>query len=88
MNINGFFTSYWEGGAVIETSATLDLDTMEIETESVEVDNDACDILTKEEFVSTGGEVYEVCSECHQYVTRNIMLVNGDGKECPNCGVI
>lgn len=71
--IQGFFTSYWEEGKV-ETEGTIDLDTMEITCDSIECEYET---LIREEFVTKGGEVYEVCDNCHEYA-----LVDG---KCPMC---
>jgi hypothetical protein len=68
MVINGFFTSIWEEGT-IETPATLDLETgfldVTFSNQGSEYEN-----LNKEEFVSIGGKVYNICPNCHQYVTK------------------
>jgi hypothetical protein len=91
MVINGIFISKWENGDV-ETKATLDTETSELTTQSVDV-GEEYEHLIEETFVSLGGEDYKVCPECHEYVTKTVM-VNGIGntleeqQECPNCGLV
>jgi len=69
MEINGYFTSNRTSGESIETFGTLDLDTGELNVETIEVENKLGDLIS-EEFVSMGGEVYKVCPNCHQYITN------------------
>jgi hypothetical protein len=68
MIINGFFESRWEEGT-ISTPATLDLDTGEIETTSVCV-GEEYENLNEEVFISSGGEEYTVCPDCHYFITK------------------
>lgn len=68
MVIKGFFISYWEEGT-IETPAELDLETGHLQVHfsdgGVHYQH-----LIKEVFVSSGGETYMVCPDCHEYVTK------------------
>lgn len=68
MVIKGFFISYWEEGT-IETPAELDLKTGHLQVHfsdsGVQYQN-----LIKEEFLSSGGEAYRVCPDCHEYITQ------------------
>jgi len=71
MIIKGTFTSVWDNGSVI-TPSTLDLETGEVSTDSVEVD-DNLGTLMEECFEDEEGEEYEVCPECHEYILHTCM---------------
>lgn len=81
--MKGEFVSIWDGDVEIRTSAELDESTGEITTESVDVDDLDLDILDREYFESTefsnAGEEFEVCSECHNYITK-VVMKEGVGK--------
>jgi uncharacterized protein with PIN domain len=80
--MKGTFTSVWDNGEEITTPAELDETTGEVTTDSVDVD-DSFDVLDREFFTSTefknAGEEFEVCPECHQYITK-VVMKEGVGK--------
>jgi len=73
----GTFVSIWEEGSV-RTPATLNEETGEVTTESVDVDG--MEHLLEEWFEDEEGEEHDICSTCHEY------LIKGNGV-CmnPNC---
>ena len=89
-NLNGFFTSVWDGNTEITTPAKLNVKTGEITTESVETND--IDILEREYFTLKSGDELEVCPECHEYILKTVMK-ESDGKSLyeakicsnPNC---
>jgi hypothetical protein len=74
--IKGIFTSIWDGGTEVETDGTLDTDTGSIDTEQVDVD---VETLDEEYFTDENGKMYEVCPECHEYITK-VVVIEGVGK--------
>lgn len=79
--IKGTFTSFWDGGTEISTEAILDTETGEVIAETSEVED--VDILDREAFTSNefanAGEEYEICPECHEYITK-VVMKEGIGK--------
>lgn len=76
--IKGTFTTIWDGGTEITTSAELDTVSGEISTISVDVVD--FDVLEDEYFTSIHGEEYHnICDECHEFLTR-VEMVEGVGK--------
>ena len=74
----GTFTSIWDNGTEITTSATLDTKTGCVETNSVE--SPSTDILDEECFVDEDNERYEICPVCHEYIRKTVME-EGVGKQ-------
>jgi len=82
--IKGKFYSNWDDNIVIETDATLNKDTGEVETTPVERD---VEHLNYEKFVAEDEQEYDICSHCHRYIVKNI-LIDTDGtniEETENC---
>lgn len=73
MKIKGTFTSIWDDG-VIETPATLDLKTGNIKTKKLDVPDMGS--LISENFISSDGKEYEICSECHNNIIHNNVCLN------------
>lgn len=73
--MKGTFVSIWDNGSV-RTPATLDTETGEVTTNSVEAD-DNLGTLMEEWFESNesfnAGEEYEICPECHEYILKTVM---------------
>ena len=76
MTMLGTFVSVWDNGS-LRTPATLDTETGEVTTESV--DADGMEHLIDEWFEDEEGEEYEICPECHEYITKTVMK-EGIGK--------
>ena len=70
--IKGKFYSNWDDNVVFETDATLNEDTGEIETISVEADN--VENLNYEKFVSEDEQEYDICFCCHRYIVKTIVI--------------
>jgi hypothetical protein len=75
--MKGIFVSLWDGNVEIRTPAVLNINTGEITTESVNVDN--VEILEREFFESENGDMFEVCPECHSHILK-VVMKNGIGK--------
>lgn len=79
--MKGTFVSVWDGGQEIRTPAVLDTETGEVTAESVEADD--VEMLDREYFESSehenSGEEFEVCPECHEYITK-VVMKEGVGK--------
>ena len=73
----GTFTSVWDG-IEITTPAELDLETGEINILET-VNADGLEILDEEFFTDEDGKNYNVCPECHEFITKTFM-VEGTGK--------
>jgi len=71
MEIKGTFVSIWDNGSV-RTPATLDLETGEVSTDSVEAD-DNLGTLMEEWFEDSEGDEHEICPECHEYILHTCM---------------
>lgn len=71
MVIQGTFTSVWDGG-VANTPATLDTETGEVSTNSIEV-SENFGTLMEEWFEDENGEEYEICPVCHEFILRTYM---------------
>jgi ssDNA-binding Zn-finger/Zn-ribbon topoisomerase 1 len=87
--IKGTFTSEWSNGETIETIATLDTETNEVVTESVDIDIDGC--LDREYFTDQENNEYEICPECHEYALKYSIdgeTVLQEKHECPSCGYV
>jgi hypothetical protein len=76
MEINGTFTSVWDN-ATITTPAVLDTKTGEVIAESIKADN--LGTLREEWFEDQEGEEFDVCPECHEYITK-VVYEEGVGK--------
>ena len=72
--IKGTFTSVWDdGGAIIVTSAELNTETGEVTTlQSGEGQN--VDILDREYFTDEHENEHEVCTTCHEYIMKAVMV--------------
>lgn len=68
--IKGTFISIWEEG-MLETPATLDLNTGEVITCSV--NTQGLEHLVEELFEDENGDEHEVCPECHEYIMHTYM---------------
>lgn len=79
--MKGTFVSVWDGGTEISTPATVDPQTGEITSESIEATD--VEILEREYFESNEfwnqGEEFEVCPVCHEYLTK-VVMKEGIGK--------
>jgi len=92
MIVKGTFVSVWDNGT-LSTPATLDTETGEVTTESV--DANGLEHLMEEWFEDEEGEEYDICPECHEYILHTCME-DGIGhnldevKRCkdPNCDYI
>ena len=89
--IKGRFESTWEEGK-ISTPATMNLDTMEVTAEMVEVDNDMGCLLSEKFETLGGGATYTICPHCHQYALRTVNIKTDSQRriisqelECPQC---
>ena len=71
MELKGIFTSVWDGGVEIDTPAEL-LESGEVITESVEVDDLDLEILDEEFFTDLNGKKYPVCPTCHTFITKTV----------------
>ena len=77
--IEGNFTSFWKDGTMIETKATLNLETGFVDAENSEDDSDH-GYLENEYFTDEDGVDYEICPDCHCYILKTV-----NGKEvCSN----
>ena len=75
MIIKGTFTSLWDNnGAAIVTLATLDTETGEVTAESVDVDELGLECLDREFFTDTDDNEYKVCTTCHEYILKSVMV--------------
>lgn len=88
------FVSVWDCGTEIETPAKVHLHTGELVVDSIDVDDYDLNMLERE-YIILGDDEFEVCSECHEYIT-NSRVVCGIGMnfdeikscrntECENC---
>ena len=66
----GNFRSVWDEG-IITTPATLDTETGEVITNSVD---SSFEHLIDEHFEAEDGDEYEVCDMCHEYILKTIMV--------------
>ena len=73
----GIFTSIWYEGGVINTPAELNEETGEVTTTSVDVSD--MGELVSEYFTDEDENEYEICPDCHEYITKTVM-VDGIGK--------
>jgi len=82
---HGLFTSVWDGGREITTSATLDTETGYLEIKSSDENIEDLDVLDGENFVDDEGNEYNVCPECHEYILKekDITDTDEDGNELP-----
>jgi hypothetical protein len=78
MTKKGTFTSVWDDGVEVRTSAELNLETGELINVETS-DTDGLDILQKEYFTDEDGDEYEICDTCHEYITKSVMK-DGIGK--------
>jgi len=67
----GTFVSIWDCNTKICTQAELIIDTGEILTKSIDINN--VNFLEREYFESEDGEIFEVCPECHEYILKTVM---------------
>ena len=74
--LKGTFTSVWDGDVEVTTNATLDTDTGYVVAEPTNV---SVDSLDREYFTDEDGDEYEICSDCHEYIMKSVM-VDGIGK--------
>ena len=77
MILNGILTSKWDGGAArFDTKATLNTETGEVTSlEMIDGDElEGLEILTDEFFTDENDEKYQVCEQCHQYITKSVMI--------------
>jgi hypothetical protein len=89
--IEGHFTSVWEDGTILQTTATLNLDTYTYEVK-VKIASDGPDrgCLLSEEFESLDGTIYPICPQCHNAM-KVVMVPDNVGNglheelECPLC---
>lgn len=65
------FTSVWEDGSEITTPATLDMETGKVEPEASNSNPDGNLI---KEYVTIGDNELNVCSTCHEYLTKEVMI--------------
>lgn len=77
MEIKGKFISIWDDGIEICTDATLDTETGEVFTNSVDVNN--LEVLIEEFFRDEEGYEDEICPFCHTHILK-IKVVEGVGK--------
>lgn len=88
---HGLFTSVWDGGTEITTTATLDTETGHIVAEQTDENIEDLDCLDSEKFVDDEGNKYVVCPDCHEHILKekDITDVDDDGNELPEiAGVI
>jgi uncharacterized protein with PIN domain len=72
----GTFISIWEEG-IIRTPATLNEESGEISTNSV--DAEGMEHLMEEMFEDEEGEEFDICPVCHEYITK-VVMKEGVGK--------
>jgi len=70
MIVKGNFRSVWEEG-IINTPATLDMETGYVDTKSVESNFDH---LIDEHFEDEDGDEREICNICHEYILKTVMV--------------
>lgn len=81
----GLFTSIWDGGYEITTSATLDTETGYLDIEQTKEGIDDLENLEEEYFIDEEGTKYEVCLNCHYHIIieKYITDLDEDGNELP-----
>lgn len=72
--MNGIFTSVWDGGSQISTSAELNEITGEVSTQSVDVEKFDLENLDEEYFTDDNGKEYSICPTCHTFIMKTIMV--------------
>lgn len=86
--MKGTFVSHWDCGSVIETPASVNVNTGEITTTASNQNPKGS--LVSEEFIYEDGDSRKVCPECHDHILKPVM-VEGVGKqleeafECSGC---
>ena len=89
--VHGLFTSVWDGGREITTTATLDTVTGHIDAEQTDEDIEELNSLDSEKFVDSEGNEYDVCPDCHEHILKekDITDTDDEGNELPEiAGVI
>ena len=74
--IKGTFTSVWDGGFEVTTSAELDEETGEVTAESVDAGD--VEILDREYFTGEDGVERDICPDCHGFLMRE-KCIEGEG---------
>jgi hypothetical protein len=91
MILHGLFTSVWDDGTEITTTATLDTETGHIDAEQTDENIEELNCLDSEKFVDSEGNEYEVCPDCHEHILKEKDITDTDeeGNELPEiAGVI
>ena len=78
--IKGTYTSVWDSGAaVLSTKGTLNISTGAVDSlETVNVEG--LENLDREYFTDMNGKEYEICTDCHSYITITEMVDDPTGK--------
>lgn len=72
MILKGTFISVWDNGSV-RTPSTLDTETGEVTTNSVDVNDDLGTLMEEVFEDEEDGEEYDICPECHEYILHTCM---------------
>jgi len=88
MEIKGTFVSIWDNGSV-RTPATLDTETGEVTTDSVDAGDDLGTLMEEWFEESETGDEHEICPECHEFILKTVMKPGvgktlDEVKVCPN----
>lgn len=74
--ITGSFISVWEQG-IIQTEGTLDTETGEVTCKVV--DTGDLGYLDREYFEDKDGKEYEICTTCHEFTLKTVMVPDDVG---------
>lgn len=75
MILKGTFTSKWDfGSTVITSAAVLDTETGYVEAHSVDVGDMELFNLDDEFFTDDEGNEYPICDECHEYILKTVCM--------------
>ena len=73
MKIHGTFTSYWENGSELQSSAELDSETGKITVHNA-FSGEERGNLDSEKFEDEEGNEYDICPCCHEYILKTVMV--------------
>jgi hypothetical protein len=74
--VGGLFVSVWQDGSIIETTATLNTETGEITTTQSNIP----DHILERQYFENQDDIFEVCTECHEYILKAQMIPDPVGK--------
>ena len=77
--IKGEFVSVWDGNCEIRTRGLLNVDTGEVESLDMSNGSEDFNYLSSEYFESTDGDIYEICTECHEHIKKVVMIDDNIG---------